>query len=94
MHPAFSVLLFTTLSGAGYGLLIWTGALILMPYLQGRVPTQGVLPVLWALMLLLGLALTTVGLVSSMFHLGKPGRAWRALDAISRRRPRRRTGET
>ena len=80
MHPAFSVLLFTTLSGAGYGLLIWTGALILMPYLQGRTPTQGVLPVLWAVMLLLGLALTTIGLLSSMFHLGKPARAWRAFS--------------
>ena len=23
MHPAFSVIVFTTASGAGYGLLIW-----------------------------------------------------------------------
>ncbi len=80
MHPAFSVLLFTTLSGAGYGLLVWTGAFMLMPYLQGRAPTQGVVPLLWALMLLVGLLLTTVGLLCSLFHLGKPARAWRAFS--------------
>lgn len=79
MHPAFSVLLFTTLSGAGYGLLVWTGAFILLPYLQGRA-VQGVTPLLWAVLLLVGLLLTTVGLVSSMFHLGKPARAWRAFS--------------
>jgi len=80
MHPAFSVLFFTTLSGAGYGLLMWAGLFILLPYVQGRPPTQGVLPALWALMLLVGLVLTTVGLLSSMFHLGKPMRAWRAFS--------------
>jgi DMSO reductase anchor subunit len=80
MHPAFSVLLFTTLSGAGYGLLMWTGALILLPFLQGRPPQQGVLPLLWAMLLLTGLLFTTVGLISSVFHLGKPGRAWRAFS--------------
>ena len=26
MHPAYSVILFTTASGAGYGLLIWLAA--------------------------------------------------------------------
>ena len=80
MHPAFSVLLFTTLSGAGYGLLMWAGLFILTPYVQGRPPTQGVLPALWALMLVAGLVLTTVGLLSSMLHLGKPMRAWRAFS--------------
>ena len=28
MHPAFSVLFFSTLSGAGYGLLAWTMLLL------------------------------------------------------------------
>lgn len=79
MHPAFSVLLFTTLSGAGYGLLVWTAGFILMPYLQGRA-VHGVTPLLWALPLLAGLLLTTIGLLSSMFHLGKPARAWRAFS--------------
>src|SRR5690606_6912785 len=27
MHPAYSVIIFTTASGAGYGLLIWLGLL-------------------------------------------------------------------
>ena len=32
MHPALSVIFFTTLSGAGYGLLVWAGlgALLLL----------------------------------------------------------------
>jgi len=80
MHPAFSVLLFTTLSGAGYGLLMWAGALILLPAVQGRAPANGATVLLWGLLLVLGLVLTTVGLLSSMFHLGKPGRAWRAFS--------------
>ncbi|MBU8975970.1 MULTISPECIES: DmsC/YnfH family molybdoenzyme membrane anchor subunit [unclassified Lysobacter] len=80
MHPAFSVLLFTTLSGAGYGLFMWAAALILLPYLQGRPPQQGMMPALWAVLLVPGLMLTTIGLVSSMFHLGKPMRAWRAFS--------------
>lgn len=80
MHPAFSVLLFTTLSGAGYGLLLWAGGLILLPALQGRTPANGATVLLWCVLLLLGLVLTTVGLLSSMFHLGKPMRAWRAFS--------------
>ncbi|GAA5069350.1 dimethyl sulfoxide reductase anchor subunit family protein [Lysobacter panacisoli] len=80
MHPAFSVLLFTTLSGAGYGLLMWTSAIVLLPYLQGRPPAQAVTALLWATLLLVGLLLTTAGLISSVFHLGKPARAWRAFS--------------
>jgi DMSO reductase anchor subunit len=80
MHPAFSVIAFTTLSGAGYGLLLWAGGLILLPALQGRAPANGATVLLWGLLLVLGLVLTTVGLLSSMLHLGKPGRAWRAFS--------------
>ena len=80
MNPAFSVIFFTVLSGAGYGLLAWTGIFILSAYLEGRVPHQGVGPLLWAVLLLIGLAMSIVGLVSSMFHLGKPTRAWRAFS--------------
>jgi len=80
MHPAFSVIAFTTLSGAGYGLLLWAGGLILLPALQGRAPASGATVLLWGLLLVLGLVLTTVGLLSSMLHLGKPGRAWRAFS--------------
>lgn len=80
MHPAFSVIAFTTLSGAGYGLLLWAGGLILLPALQGRAPANGTTILLWGVLLVLGLVLTTAGLLSSMLHLGKPGRAWRAFS--------------
>jgi len=73
MHPALSVIIFTTASGAGYGLLIWYG---LMSAFSGtpsdRVVALVVLP--------LALALVTAGLLSSTFHLGRPERAWRALS--------------
>lgn len=71
MHPALSVIFFTTLSGAGYGLLAWSA----LAALGGRVPG-------WPLLLGLatGLGLVTAGLVSSLFHLGQPRRAWRAFS--------------
>ena len=70
MNPALSVIFFTTLSGAGYGLLAWTalGALL-------RQPARPLL-----LSLLIGLVLVTIGLLSSLAHLGQPQRAWRALS--------------
>ncbi len=72
MHPAFSVIFFTTASGAGYGMLFilsMLGAWQMVPLDR----TFG--------MLALGLAfiLVTAGLLSSTFHLGHPERAWRAL---------------
>lgn len=72
MHPAFSVIFFTTSSGAGYGLLVWLGVF-------GAV---GMLPAdRWFGVTAFGLAfgLVTAGLLSSTFHLGHPERAWRAL---------------
>lgn len=72
MHPAWSIILFTTSSGAGYGILFWLG--LLAPF--------GALPAHRGFALLaftLGLGLVTFGLVSSLFHLGHPERAWRAL---------------
>jgi DMSO reductase anchor subunit len=73
MHPAYSVILFTTASGAGYGLLIWlavAAALNLVP----RDPLLGFFG------LGLAVALVTVGLLSSTLHLGRPERAWRAFS--------------
>ncbi len=71
MHPAYSVILFTTSSGAGLGLLFWLGltnVLRLLPTssMFGYVTTG------------IGLTLLSVGLLSSTFHLGRPERAWRA----------------
>ena len=72
MHPAFSVIFFTTSSGAGYGLLA----------LLGVFGALGILPAeRWFGVASFGLAfgLVTAGLLSSTFHLGHPERAWRAL---------------
>lgn len=73
MHPAYSVILFTTASGAGYGLLCLLG----LGAAAGALPPDRLLGFLG---LGLALMLITVGLLSSTFHLGRPERAWRALS--------------
>ena len=76
MHPAFSVIFFTTLSGAGYGLMAWLGALVLVRFGGGdALPPRSL-----AVALALALILVSVGLLSSTLHLGKPMRAWRAFS--------------
>ncbi len=72
MHPAFSVVFFTTMSGAGYGLWIWLGLLA-----AGNSPVPRI-PGLVALAV--GFACVSLGLLSSTLHLGKPLRAWRAFS--------------
>ena len=72
MYPAFSVVFFTTASGAGYGLWLWIALLSLTGIPLPR------LPALFALAL--GFVLVSAGLLSSLLHLGKPGRAWRAFS--------------
>src|SRR5688500_11960141 len=72
MHPAFSVIFFTTASGAGYGLWIWLGVLALSNALPGRTPAL--------IALGLGFVGVTAGLLSSTLHLGQPLRAWRAFS--------------
>ena len=73
MHPAYSVILFTTASGAGYGLLALLG---LVGFNHG--PASSFWFGVTALVVALGLI--TVGLLSSTFHLGRPERAWRAFS--------------
>lgn len=73
MHPAYSVILFTTASGAGYGLLM----LISLSCFMGVVPES---PVYGFAGMALSLGLITAGLMSSMAHLGHPERSWRALS--------------
>jgi DMSO reductase anchor subunit len=73
MHPAYSIIFFTTASGLGYGLLAAFGVYAAL----GLAPAS-----LWFGLVVLGLALglVTFGLLSSTFHLGHPERAWRAFS--------------
>lgn len=73
MHPALSIIVFTTSSGVGYGLLAWIG--LLAPI--------GALPLtrqFGAVSLVLALGFITAGLLSSTLHLGHPERVWRAVS--------------
>ena len=71
MFPAGSLILFTTASGTGYGLVFLTIGADCVGLLGGAaaLPAAGVGG---------GLALATAGLLASLAHLGHPLRAWRA----------------
>ncbi len=71
MHPAWSVIVFTTVSGAAQGMAV----LLALCTLLG-VPLA---PALVSGALLLGLVMLLVGLGASFLHLGRPMRAWRAV---------------
>jgi DMSO reductase anchor subunit len=73
MHPAYSVILFTTASGAGYGLLALLG---LVGFNHGQASSMA----FGIVAMFIALGLITIGLLSSTFHLGHPERAWRALS--------------
>jgi DMSO reductase anchor subunit len=67
MNPAPSVIVFTVLSGLGFGFLAWLCTGLATPSgLHGLVSFG------------LGYALAVGGLLASTFHLGQPKRAWRA----------------
>lgn len=67
MHPAPSVILFTTLSGLGFGLLFWLGV--------GDIKAVG-----WVgfVFYLIAFSLSVGGLLASTFHLGNPKNAMKA----------------
>jgi sulfite dehydrogenase (quinone) subunit SoeC len=69
MRPAWSVVLLTTLIGAGQGLF----AAAFASELLGAAVPRGFFVAAAAV----ALVLTTAGLVASFFHLGRPERAWR-----------------
>lgn len=73
MHPAYSVIFFTSASGAGYALLVLLSVLGLI----GVVPTERWFGLTGFLMSLIAV---TAGLLSSTYHLGRPERAWRAFS--------------
>ena len=76
MHPAFSVIFLTTLIGAGQGLFLalFTGQFYSLANLIPAQDSAGFYAVgSFVVLLLLGL-----GLFASIFHLGRPERAWRS----------------
>jgi DMSO reductase anchor subunit len=73
MTPASSVLLLTTLTGFGYGLIAWLGVLAGLGFLPAA-------PLFVPVGVVVGLGFANAGLVASMLHLGHPERAWRALS--------------
>jgi len=73
MHPALSIVFFTTASGAGFSLFLLLGLggpLDLLPSSSGFAFAALALAALFA----------AGGLASSAFHLGRPERAWRAFS--------------
>ena len=73
MHPAYSVILFTTASGMGYGMLTLLG---LVGVNHGQASSLG----FGLTTMIVALGLVTIGLLSSTLHLGRPERAWRAFS--------------
>ena len=67
MHPSPSVIIFTALSGLGFGLLVFLG--LKMPDVTG---------VLAFIFFVIGFGLAVGGLISSTFHLGRPERSTKA----------------
>ena len=70
MHPAVSVIFFTVMSGAGFGLMAMLG-------LGVPLPDE---PVFAFMICAIAAGLAVAGLISSTFHLGHPERAWRAFS--------------
>ena len=69
MKPAWSVILLTTLSGAGQGLFIALFVLVLLEVDMPRLLSAGALA---------SATLAALGLLASFFHLGRWRPAWRA----------------
>ena len=72
MHPAKSIILFTTISGMGYGLII---SLLIFQIYVGHTLSF----ISYFLIFVLSMALVSGGLLSSTLHLGHPERAHFAL---------------
>jgi len=69
MHPAPSLILFTVLSGLGFGLLVWLGLGLSAPLGARAFILFG-----------LGYGLAGAGLIAAAFHLGHPERALKAFS--------------
>ena len=75
MNPAWSVILLTTLIGAGQGLFLALYALVVGAS-AGVLGAQG--RMFYVTGAALSLVLLAAGLFASFFHLGHPARAWRS----------------
>ena len=73
MHPALSVILFTSASGGGYAMLALLGLFGFGGALSPD-PLSGWVAFVWSL------GMVTFGLLSSTLHLSHPERAWRAFS--------------
>lgn len=69
MHPAPSVIIFTTFSGLGFGLLFWLGIGVIVP--------TGLSAFIWFAIAYIA---AVGGLLASTFHLGHPERAFKAFS--------------
>ncbi|HSG37211.1 MAG TPA: DmsC/YnfH family molybdoenzyme membrane anchor subunit, partial [Paracoccaceae bacterium] len=67
MHPAKSVIIFTTLSGIGFGMLFFIGLGMIVP--------EGLMAFIW---FAIAYVFAVGGLIASTFHLKHPERALRA----------------
>ena len=76
MHPAFSVIFLTTLIGAGQGLFL--ALVTAQVYSAVELVTVKESGYFYAIGSVIALSLLTAGLIASVFHLGRPERAWRA----------------
>jgi sulfite dehydrogenase (quinone) subunit SoeC len=76
VHPAFSVILLTTLIGAGQGLFLALYALEIGA--KAGVLGATAEPRFWVVGAVAAVVLSGLGLLASFFHLGHPERAWRA----------------
>lgn len=76
MHPAFSVIFLTTLIGVAQGLFLalFTGQM----FTHFKLMPEQSDPNFYIIGSFLAVVLLILGLVSSMFHLGHPERAWRS----------------
>lgn len=79
MKPAWSVVAFTVLSGAGLGALV----LVALLDLAGIARVVSAQPAAWlARSGAFALAMTIAGLCASTLHLGNPRNAWRSLSRL------------
>jgi DMSO reductase anchor subunit len=74
MNPAYSVVLLTTLIGAGQGLFL----ALFAAEVAGWARPEALGPGFFAFGGGVAVALTALGLFASVFHLGRPERSWRA----------------